>query len=111
MFSHLRYEGGQVVAQSAAGEFTVKRLLLNTQEAVAYRQSLITHLARTASDLAQATQMLRQAEAHHGRAQTPQHKIDATEVVEFAREAIAAYEQLLEQSIGPLALAAARKAL
>lgn len=58
MFDHLRYQRGEVVAHSRAGEHTIKRLDLNPEDAVMYRESQITHLARTASDLTLATKML-----------------------------------------------------
>ena len=110
MFDHLRYQRGEVVAHSRAGEHTIKRLDLNPEDAVMYRESQITHLARTASDLTLATKMLEEAKAHEHKAESAEQKMQAAEAVNLAEQAIAAAEQLLVNTIGPLALAAARMA-
>jgi len=108
MFDHLRYRRGEVEPHSPAGVHTIQKLDLNVKEAVDYRDSLITHLARCASDLAHATRMLDQSEELEREAKTPIEKADATDAVRLAKVAIAEIEDLLEKSIGPLALASAQ---
>jgi hypothetical protein len=67
-------------------------------------------LARTESDLLQSKQMLIDAESHLRSVKSAKQLAEAREVVALAENAVAASERLLEQTIGRLALAAARAA-
>lgn len=69
---------------------------------------MVTHLARTVSDMAQASKLLQDAEAQQRRADSPEKKTEAAEAAALAKQIVADCEQLLQNTIGARALATAR---
>ena len=100
MFDHLRYARGEVKAHSVAGAFTEEKLDLNDPDCVVFRESLITMLAATNSQIETAKNIQQEAQAALDAATTDETRNIAREIYNEASKNLSTLQAAITQVIG-----------